>query len=211
MKQKIIIPIVVSILVILASTSVAWAATSVNSQLTQTISSGTLSTSMRTSSGVAVGSPSFSMSAATVSASTQTTTGVYGDSEQRITVDDSRGNGGGWTLALAGTNGATTVWTDGAGTPHTYPFNGTTTTGRLTVNPAVATITPTSPNTITGVSKGTSASFSAATPITIMAASSSTEKVWNGYMTGVGLSQIVPALQTPGNYTIDLTQTVTAL
>lgn len=184
--------------------------TTAGSRLSQQITAGSITTSFRNSSNGVVASPSFGMSAIAVSANAQTTTGTFGTSDQRIQVDNTLGQGGGWTLSLAGTNGSSTVWTDGQAIPKTYPFNGTAATGQLTVNPGVATITAVSPNNTTGVTKGSQAAFSSSTPITLMTANNTAQKVWSGYMTGVGLSQTVPAYQAPADYTLDLTQTVTA-
>ena len=54
------------------------------------------------------------------------------------------------------------------------------------------------------------AAFSAATPITLLTAAAGSEDVWNGYVTGIGLSQVIPASAPVGTYTINLTQTVTS-
>ena len=183
------------------------AATTASSQLSQSVGAGSLSTSIRDSSGSVVSSPSFAMNAATISTSTQTVTGTFGSSSQRITVDNPGGATNGWTLALAATTGATATWTSGG---NTYAFNGTSTTGQLTVDPSVSTLTVTSPATSTGITKGTASTFTAATPITLLTASSSADTIWNGYITGVGLSQVIPASQASGTYVINMTQTVTA-
>lgn len=185
-----------------------YAANTATSQLSQAITAGVLSTSIRDAGGSVVASPSFSMGSVAVSTSAQTATGTFGSNTQRITVDNPGGANNGWSLALAATGGATATWTSGA---NSYAFNGTSTTGQLSLDPSVATVTPTSPATTTGVSKGTAATFTAATPITILSASSSANQIWNGYMTGVGVSQIIPASQPIGTYTINMTQTVTAL
>lgn len=182
------------------------AATTATSQLSQSISAGVLSTSIRDASGVVVASPSFSMSSGVASTSTQTTTGTFGSNSQRITVDNPGGANNGWVLALAATGGAGTTWTSGG---NTYAYNGTATTGQLSIDPSVATLTVAS-GTSTGITKGTAATFSAATPITLLTAANTASTIWNGYITGVGASQIIPASQAIGTYTLNLTQTVTA-
>ena len=146
------------------------------------------------------------MSVRTVSTSQQTSTGTFGSSTQRITVDNPGGANNGWTLALAATN-ANNKWTSGS---DTYDYKGTAAQGQLTVNANAGTITATVGGA-TGVTKGASAAYSGAnTSILIMQASASAAKIWNGYITGVTLSQTIPAAQASGNYSLDMTQTVTA-
>ncbi len=192
--------------VVVLGTPAAYAALTTGSTLSQSITAGTLSTSIRDASGVVVPTPSFSMGAVTASTTVQTATGTFGSSSQRITVDNPGGANNGWVLSLAATGGGTATWTSGG---NTYPFNGTTTTGQLTINPAAATLTAVS-GTSTGITKGTSSAFASSTPITLLTAASGSDDVWNGYITGVGVSQIIPASQVIGTYTIDLTQTVAA-
>lgn len=191
---------------LLALAPAAYAATTANSQLTQQINAGVLSTDIRDASNNVVASPSFSMSSLTVSTLQQTVTGTLGTSSQRLSVNNPGGANNGWTLALNATTPGTGAWTSGG---NSYAYNGTAATGQLTVNPAVGTITPVSGGA-TGVTAGTSASFTSSTPITLMSASSSASQVWNGYITGIGLSQTVPAAQPSGTYSFSMTQTVTA-
>jgi hypothetical protein len=192
---------------IVAAAPAAHAALTANSQLSQQVTAGTLSTSIRDGAGAVVASPSFSMGSVAASTSVQTATETFGSASQRITVDNPGGADNGWVLSLAATGGATATWTSGA---NTYAFNGTGTTGQMTINPAAATLVPTTPNTATGVTKGTSGTFTGATPITLLTAGTTAEKIWNGYITGVGVSQVIPANQPLGTYTIDMTQTVAA-
>lgn len=189
----------------------AYAQTTADSELTQEINEGILSTSVRDGSGNIVASPTFAMSAISASTSQQTSTGTFGSSTQRITVDNPGGASNGWTLALNATVPGTGNWTTGGGSPSTYAYNGVSAAaGQLTVNPQAGTITPVIGGA-TGVTRGTQATFSGTSAITIMQASSSAAPIWNGYITGIGLSQTIPPAQAVGNYTIDMTQTVTAL
>lgn len=195
-----------AVVVVALAVPFAYAQSSTNSQITQAITAGVINTSIRNSSNVVVASPSFAMTSIAASTSQQTATGTFGDNAQRITVDNPGGANNGWTLALNASIPGTSTWTSGA---NNYAYNGTAGTGQLTVNPAVSTITPVT-GAITGVTKGTQATFSGSTPITIMTASAATAPIWNGYLTGVGLSQTIPAGQALGTYTINMTQTVTA-
>lgn len=184
----------------------AHAALTANSTLSQSIGSGTLSTSIRDESGAVVSGPSFSLTSTNVSTSAQTATGTWGSASQRITVDNPGGANNGWVLSLAATGGASATWASGG---NTYAFNGNASTGQLTVDPSASTLTVAT-GTTTGVTKGTSAAFTGSTPITLLTAAGSSDDIWNGYITGVGVSQTIPASQPAGTYTISLTQTVTA-
>ena len=186
----------------------AYAALTANSTLSQTISNGTLSTDVRDGSNVVVGSPSFAMSAKTISTSQQTSTGTFGTATQRISVDNPGGANNGFSLTLNATTPGTGKWDDGAS--HNYLYNGTAATGQLTVDPSVSTWTA-NVGTTTSITKGTSTAFSGSTAITLATTSAALEDIWNGYMTGTALSQTIPANTPAGTYTISMTQTVTAL
>lgn len=182
-------------------------------RLSQVINAGTLSTDIVDGAGVSVASPAFSMTSTSVKTTCQTITGTYGDTGQRVSVDNPGGANAGWNLTIAATGGPTATWTNGAAT---YKFNDTAgtgcTAGQLTLNPSVATLGLNGTSTSTGVTKGSSASFVSGSvdSITLMSASAASEDIWNGYLTGIGVSQKIPASTPAGTYTIDLTQTVTA-
>lgn len=198
-----------AVLVVGVIPAVAFAATTADSKLTQQISPGVISTSIRDASGSVVPSPTFALGATSVSNSTQTTTGTFGSNTQRITVDNPNGstNGGAWSLALNATTPASDKWTSGS---NNYLYNGTAATGQLTVNPAAGTLTSVTGGS-TGITLGSAASFSGSGAITLATASTSAAAIWNGYITGIGLSQSIPASQAAGTYTLNMTQTVTAL
>lgn len=202
--------IAVSTIAIIAfSISSAYAQTTTDSEVTQSITNGVISTSIRDESGVIVPTPTFAMSAVVVSTSQQTSTGTFGSNSQRITVDNPNGSltGGAWTLALNATIPNVSGWTSGS---DTYAYNGATATaGQLTVDPSDGTLTAVTGG-VTGVSLGTQSTFSGSTPISLVVASSAAASIWNGYVTGVGLSQTIPPSQPAGSYTLDMTQTVTA-
>ncbi len=185
---------------------IANAAPTATSELTQEISSGALSTDIRDGSGNIVASPSFAMNTATVSTSQQSVNGTFGSGSQRISVDNPGGANSGWTLALNATTPGSATWTDSS---NNYAYNGVEAAGRLTVNPAAGTLTAVTGGA-TGVTLGSQAFFSSTTPITLITASGASADIWNGYVTGIGLTQTIPASQPAGNYTLDMTQTVTA-
>lgn len=185
----------------------AYAALTATSTLSQSITAGTLSTDIRDAGGVVVGSPSFSMAARNVSTSQQSTTGTFGSSTQRISVDNPGGANNGFSITLNATTPGSGTWTSGG---NTYAYNGTAATGQLTVDPQVSVWTA-NVGTTTSITKGTSATFNGLTAITLATTSAALEDIWNGYVTGVGLTQTIPANTPAGTYTISMTQTVAAL
>lgn len=95
------------------------------------------------------------------------TTGTLGTSSQKIRVDNATANPQ-WSATIAATGGTTALWS--AGTPK-YDFNDPTANavdggdtdsygGRLSLDPLSGTLTPQSGCSNTGVSKGSSNSFS---------------------------------------------------
>ena len=189
------------------SAPAAYAALTATSTLSQTITAGTISTDIRDGSNVVVGSPSFAMNATTISTSQQSATGTFGTASQRISVDNPGGANAGWTLTLCATVPGTGVWTSGG---NTYAYNGSVSTGRLTIDPSVGTLTART-GVNTNISKGTSASFTGSAAITLLSAAAGADDIWNGYLTGVALTQDIPASQPAGTYTLSMTQTVAAI
>lgn len=195
-----------SVTVLAAAPFIANAADNASSELTQSITAGALSTDIRDGSGSILNNPAFAMNAATVSNSQQSVSGTFGSGTQRISVDNPGGADNGWTLAWNATVPGTGVWTSGG---DSYPYNGAASAGQLTVDPSTGTLTALTGGS-TGVSLGASTSFTGTTPITLMTADASSADIWNGYITGVSLTQTIPASQPAGSYTLDMTQTVTA-
>lgn len=178
------------------------------SQFVQAVANGVLSTDFRNASGALVATPTFSLTNAVASTTTQTTTGILGTDSQRLRVDNPGGADSGFSLTLVATTPGTGVWSSGT---NTYPYNGATAAaGQLTINPSTATWTAYS-GTTTALSKGAQATFSGSTPITLVTASATLEDIWGGYCTGIGISQTIPASTPTGTYTLSMTQTVTAL
>ena len=201
------IAMVVGVVATLSAPS-AYAALTATSVLSQTINAGTASTDIRNASNVVLSNPTINMSAVTLSTSQQTATGTFGSAAQRITVDNPGGANNGWTLSLNATDPANDVWTSGG---NTYDFNAASAAaGQLTVNPAAGTVTAVTGGN-TGVTLGTSATFNSTSPVALVNAAAASADIWNGYFTGIGLSQTVPANQPAGTYTIPMTQTLTVL
>lgn len=191
---------------VLLTAPAAHAALTADSELTQTIDAGTLSTDIRNASNGVVTGASFGMSDVPISNSQQTSTGIFGSNSQRISVDNPGGADNGWVLALAASSPSDT-WTSGS---DTYAYDGAPSAGQLTVDPSEGTITPVVGGD-TGVTTGSpAAAFSSGSSITLMTASGASADIWNGYLTGVSLSQIIPASTPAGSYSIDMTQTLVA-
>jgi len=208
--------------VALSLTTVTYAAN--NTNVTQTINSGTLVTDIRDASRVTVASPTFAMAGTTFSFNCQTTTGTIGSASQRLYVDNPGAANAGYTLTLAATAGATGLWNN-AGASQSFDFNDPTTAGctdgadadakggQLTVDPAAATLTADcSSCTVTGITKGTATAYSQAVTdsVTLLTAAAGSDDVGRWYLTGIGLSQAIPGEQPNDSYTINLTATVTA-
>ena len=210
MKSKILIGALAFSAVTLLAGSAAQALN--QTELTQIISAGTLSTDVVDASNNPVGAPAISLNTVSTSTSSQTTTATYGDNAQRVYVNNPGAALNNWNLTVAATSGNTATWVDGA---KTFDFNdaagGGATNGQLTLNPAAATVNLIGSSTNTGITKGASASFVQGTvdTITLMSADASSQDVWAGYLTGIGVSQKIPAGQAPGTYKLNLTQTVT--
>jgi hypothetical protein len=199
-----------------------------NSTFNQAINAGTLATDIRSNSSTSVSSPAVTMSAKTFSFNCQSggsaSTGTFGTSGERIYVDNPDAADNGWTLTIAATGGATTLWQNGGSTQN-FDFNdagGSGCTdggdadskgGQLTIDPSVATTTTDySGSSTTGISLGSSSAFvqGSVDNVTLVTASAGSADIWRGYFTGIGLSQVIPAEQPVDSYNINLTLTVTA-
>lgn len=188
--------------------SVANAATTANSKLSQTINPGVLSTDIRDSTNSVVNNPTFAMGATTVSSSLRFAGGVFGNNDNRIYVENPGAADNGWTLTLNVVTPGTGVWSAGGGKQ--YKYNGTTNEGVLRIDPSSGTVTPVI-GAAAGITKGTSTSFSGTSPVTLMSASATASKIWAGYITNTPLVQTIPAGQAAGTYVLPMVQTITAL
>lgn len=207
---------------ILAFGSVTQAIAATTSNFTQTITAGTLTADIVDDSYVTVGSPSVTMTSTAFSFSCQTATGTFGSNTQRLYVSNPDGADNGWTLSVAA-SATTDVW-DSAGTD--FDFNDPTSSGctdgadadslggQMTVDPSTGTITQgSSANGTTGVSLGSSDAFEEGTTdsVTLMS-SDGTIDIGDWYLTGVGISQTIPAEQpAASDYNIDMVISVAAI
>lgn len=182
--------------------------------LNQTVNAGTLTTNIyQSDDATPVASPSVSFPAVNRSFSCQTNTATLGDANNKLNVTNF-GTNNGWTLTIAATSGPTATWSDGG--TNSYKFNDATgsgcTNGQLTVDPSASTLTLdcNSACTSTGVIKGSSTAFVSGTQNSVTLASSTSGSAWEGYFTGISLSQKIPASQVAASYSLGMTVTVTA-
>jgi alpha-tubulin suppressor-like RCC1 family protein len=188
--------------------------------------SGVLSVSIVDGAGAPVTTPSLSMPSTTISTSCQAVSGLIGTASQKIRIGNETSSPS-WSLNLAATAGTTAKWQHQT-EPDSYDYNdpsgspsgcfsgsdGDMRAGRLTVKPAdpTALITPKSGCSTTGLSLGSNAGYSEGVvdSITLVNASSSASTLCYWDITGIGLSQMIPASQPAGTYAIDVTATVLA-
>lgn len=181
--------------------------------LNQTVNAGSLTTNIYQSDDTTpVASPAVAFPALNRSFSCQTNTATLGDANNELNVTNF-GTNNGFTLAIAATTGQTATWTSGG---NTYKFNDATgsgcTNGQLTVDPSASTLTLdcNSVCTSTGVTKGSLTAFVSGTANSVTLLSSTSGSAWEGYLTGINLSQKIPATQVAGGYSLGMTVTVTA-
>lgn len=183
------------------------------SNLTQTINPGTLSADIMDASRNPVANPSVDFSAMNFSFDCETTTGMLGTDSERLYVTNGYYATGGWTLTMAATDGAGAAWQN-SDDSQSYQYNDSTNggcdNGQLTVDPSSATVTTDCANCSNAtITKGSPTAMTGVTPATLMTGGTNADG-WRGYLTGVTLSQKVPAEQPADSYSIDMTLTATA-
>lgn len=202
-----------------------------DSDFSQTINAGTLAADIKDDSRDTVASPSVSMSAVGFSFDCQAggsaSTGTFGTNTERVYVSNGDAADNGWDLTVAATGDDTATW-DNGGATESFDFNdagasgctddGTTAdadslAGQMTIDPSVGTLTTDCGSCDdTSVTKGSSDAFDEGTTddIAILNAAAGSDDVWRGYMTGIDISQTIPAEQPADTYTINLTLTAAA-
>jgi hypothetical protein len=183
----------------------------------QTINAGTLSFNIfQSDDATPVASPTVAFAAQNYAFTCKTSTATLGDTSNKLNVTNLASGVNTWNVAIAATGGASATWSDGGG--HTYKYNDAAgsgcTNGQMTVDPSVGTLTNDCNGACTAnaatVSKGGSFTMDNSVPrnsVTLFSDSAGT--AWEGYLTGVSLSQQIPALQTAGSYTLGMTITLT--
>ncbi len=199
------------------------AATTDTTNLTQAINAGALSVEFVDASYVTVASPNVTMGAITFSFSSQLATGLLGTNTERLYWENPDAADGGYVVTMAATAGTTSCWdlaSGGSCAAGDYDFNDVSGAtdgvdadslgGQLTVDPSVGTLTART-GTTTGMTKGSSTAFNEGTvdSITLVTAAAGADDITRTYITGVSLSQNVPAMQGAGSYTVNMTVTIT--
>ena len=176
------------------------------SDTTTIIASGVLSVDIVDGSDQSVTSPSVSFTASPFTWTDTQTTATLGTSTEKIKVSNYTGTAA-WTLSIAATDGVSALWDNGT---EAYNYNGTQSQGRLYVNPTTATITPGGSCSNTGLTLQSASYFVSGSidSINLIVASGSAETSCDWYLTGVSLTQDIPARQTPGDYSLEMTLTV---
>ena len=198
-----------------------------NSDFTQIITAGTLAVDILDASRAAVASPSIALTSRTFSFNCQTSTGTLGSNTQRLyAMNPNASTPNGWNITIAATGGATTTWNNTGNTKH-FDFNDASGSGctdgadtdsyggQLSLDPSSSTLTADCTSCAnTGITKGSSNAFVEGTTnnITLLAASNTASNPYRGYLTGIPVSQTIPAeQQTDTTYALNLTLTITAL
>lgn len=205
--------LVTTVLVLGGASGIARAA---DTTFSQTINAGTLSVDILDENQQTVATPGVTMSAITASTSCQTpgSSGTLGTNTQRVYVDNPEAANAGWGLSIAATGGPTATWSDGTNSlDFNDPAGSGCTGGQLSVDPSVATITADCQScTNTGITTGAAASFNQTVldSIDLVNAAGTSDDIWRGYLTGAAVSQVIPAEQPVGAYSLSMTLTVVA-
>ncbi len=176
----------------------------------QNLNAGSLSVDVVDGGGASVSSPSVAFSPLPFSFDPQTSFGTLGTPSQKIRITNTTANPA-WTLSLAATDGSGALWTSGG---NQYDFNdGLSAGGQLSVNPSALSLTPLAPCSSTaGLTRGSASAFREVSPpivsITLLQAGPSAATGCSWDLTGVGLSQTIPASQASGTYQISFTLTI---
>jgi hypothetical protein len=194
-----------------------WAQTHVyasnQSEFDQTINAGSLSVDIVDGSGNTVGSPSVSFASKSFSFDTQTSAGTLGTASEKIRAANPTATDT-WTVNLAG-SATTASWTSGSdhydfndanGSGYTDGADADSVGGQLTVDPSGGTITGVSGCSTSNVSVGASDSFveGSTNSIDLMSATTGAATSCRWDLTGVSLSQKIPAAQNAGSYALTM-------
>jgi subtilisin family serine protease len=168
---------------------------------TSILSSGTLSIDIVDAAGNPVANPSVTLNQASYSFDDTISTGILGASTQKIRL--ANGSNLVWTVSIAATDGPFALWSDGAS--NSFDFNDSSGGGQLTLDPSVATVVRADGGSTSGVTLGSNNAF--------LQGSVDNITLYFGYLTalnemydltGVVLSQFIPAQKQSGSYGLNL-------
>ncbi len=185
-------------------------------------STGALTAGVVDSSGDDVSSPNLGLSSVGFLYGCGSSSGVIGESSQRIRVSNTTSSPG-WSLSIAASGSQSALWANGGNTIQ-YDYNDPTSSGcgdgadsdskagMMSINADIGTLSPQSGCSSANITKGSLSSFSEGSvdAITLLNASPSANTSCYWDLTGVGLEQIIPAEQASETYNINLTITITA-
>ena len=230
MKKRTILFCSLCLLGLIALGAISYVYAASTSEFGQVIASGSLSTDIQDASHNPVASPTVTMAGQSFSfdcqAGASASTGTFGTNTERLYVMNPDAAANGWTLTLAPSSGATTLWQN-AGSTENFDFNdgngatagcgdggdGDSKAGQMTVDPSVATLNLDCDTcTVNNISQGASTAYSEGVTdsITLLDAAAASDDVGRWYLTGVAISQTIPSEQPADTYNIDMTLTVTA-
>ncbi|MBL8015392.1 MAG: hypothetical protein JNK26_04355 [Candidatus Doudnabacteria bacterium] len=195
------------------------------SNFNQVINPGTLSIDIVDATYVTVANPGVTFPAINYGFACQTNTATFGTATQQIYIQNPDAADNGWVASLAG-SAVTAVW-DGAAAD--YDFNDPTGTGctdgadasdtvggQMTIDPSVSTLqlgSCTGGCSVDNITKGTLAAYNQGTvdSITLLNAAAASSDIGDWRLTGVAVSQKIPAEQLAGNdYDINMTLSIVA-
>lgn len=184
-----------------------------------TCTTGSLLIDIVDADGQSKSDPSISLQNKAFSMSYQNTNGIFGETNQKMRINNTTADSD-WTLSIAADSGNTALWASGS--DH-YDFNDPTSGavdgedpdsygGRLSFDPTTASINPESGCTTDGISLGSFAAFNQGITddLTLTIASTGAQVGCYWDILGIDLLQSIPANQSPSDYSINLTLTVTA-
>ena len=184
-----------------------------------TLSSGSLSVDIVDDNGDPVSTPSLAFSPLSFSFTPQTATGTLGVIDQKIRVSNNSGNEQ-WNLSIAADN-STSLWS-GGGAYYDYNDDSAGATdgadadiygGQLSLDPNFLVITPQSSCSDTGLVVGDAAAFveGSLDSLTLVEANSSAATGCYWDISGINVSQTVPAEQATNLYSLPMSLTITAI
>jgi len=193
-----------------------------------TINPGILTTDIRDSQGKPVQHPQVKLGPVANSdecrSSDTALTGVFGEDDKRIYIDNPKATKGGWTLAIAPAQGDQAKWQGVKG--HIIDFDdpgsnyqGCNDTDRdgaagyLSIDPSEARLIAdclycSVDNLVLG--SGQSATFASSKSLTLVRANQLAEDIGSWYITDIDVKQTIPPSQKGDVYSIDLVLTATA-
>ena len=177
-----------------------------NTDLSITINAGSLDVDIVDASGDTVADPGVAMSVITFGFEEGSSTGTMGSSVEKIRVYNPTAIST-WSLSLAATSGATALWSTSGSETMDYNQDGG---AQMTIDPSGGTIISHLGNTA-NISLGSSTAFVQGTTDSITLATAAAAASTYDYfdITGISLSQVVPAEQEVAAYTLNMTLTVT--